>query len=55
MPRRTPEEEPETEKLPLEKHDRLAMWLAGMLTIGLPVLLIVVIITGVCLLLFGRG
>ncbi|MCQ2458647.1 MAG: hypothetical protein MJ142_07970 [Clostridia bacterium] len=45
----------EDENRPLEKHDFLAMWLAGMLTVGLPVLLIVAVVTCVLLLLFGRG
>lgn len=45
----------ESEGQMLEKHDMLAMWLAGMLTVGLPVLLIVAIVTVVILLLFGRG
>ncbi|MDO5435149.1 MAG: hypothetical protein Q4G19_02160 [Clostridia bacterium] len=47
--------EREDEGLPLEKHDFLAMWLAGTLTVGLPVLLIVAVVTCVLLLLFGRG
>lgn len=39
----------------LEKHDFLAMWLAGMLTVGLPVLLIVALVVFVIWLLFIRG
>ena len=43
------EDEPE-----LEKHDQLALWLSGLLTIGLPCLLLILLIMGVTLLLFGR-
>ena len=39
----------------LEKGDRLALWLSGMLTIGLPCLAMILFIIGVVLLLFGRG
>ncbi len=45
----------ENGELPLEKGDRLAMWLSGMLVIGLPSLLIILIIVAVTLLLFARG
>lgn len=38
----------------LEKKDPLAMWLSGLLVIGLPCLLLILLILGVTLLLFGR-
>ena len=42
----------EDEGLPLEKNDMLAMMLSGLLTVGVPILLILGIIVGVVLLLF---
>ena len=42
------------EKLPLEKNDMLAMWISGLLTVGLPILAILGIVIGVVLLLFTR-
>ena len=38
----------------LEKNDQTALWLSGLLTIGLPCLLLILIIMGVTMLLFGR-
>ncbi len=38
----------------LEKKDQTALWLSGLLTIGLPCLLLILIIMGVTMLLFGR-
>ena len=38
----------------LEKKDPLAMWLSGLLVIGLPCLLLILLIVGMTLLLFGR-
>ena len=40
------------EELPIEKNDMLAMVLSGLLTVGIPILLILGIIVGVVLLLF---
>ena len=37
----------------LEKKDMPALWLSGLLTIGLPCLLLILIIVGVTMLLFG--
>ncbi|MBQ6383827.1 MAG: hypothetical protein IJJ42_09595 [Clostridia bacterium] len=37
----------------LEKKDMPALWLSGLLTIGLPCLLLILIIVGVTILLFG--
>ena len=42
------------DELHLEKNDQKALWLSGMLTIGLPCLLLILIIMGVTMLLFGR-
>lgn len=42
------------DQLPVEKKDTFAMYLAGLLTVGLPCLLLVLLIAGVTLLLFGR-
>ncbi len=39
---------------PLEKKDPLAMYLSGLLMIGLPCLLLILLIAGVTILLFGR-
>lgn len=39
---------------PLEKHDSFALWASGMLMIGLPCLLLILIIVGVTMLLFAR-
>ena len=38
----------------LEKGDFLALWASGILTIGLPCLLLILLIVGVTLFLFGR-
>ena len=38
----------------LEKGDFTALWLSGLLTIGLPCLLLILLIVGVTLFLFGR-
>ena len=38
----------------LEKKDPLAMWISGLLVIGLPCLLLSLLIVGVTVLLFGR-
>ena len=38
----------------LEKRDMTALWLSGLLTIGLPCLVLILIIMGVTVLLFGR-
>lgn len=38
----------------LEKNDPLAMWISGLLVIGLPCLLLILLIVGVTVLLFGR-
>ena len=40
--------------IPLEKKDPAAMYIAGFLVIGLPCLLLILLIMGVTLLLFGR-
>ena len=41
------------EDLPLEKRDMFALFASGLLTIGLPCLLIILLIVGVTVLLFG--
>ncbi len=41
------------EDLPLEKRDMFALFTSGLLTIGLPCLLIILLIVGVTVLLFG--
>ena len=41
------------EEVQLEKHDMLALWLSGILTIGIPCLLLILLIVGVTDLLFG--
>jgi hypothetical protein len=41
------------EEVQLEKHDMLALWLSGILTIGIPCLLLILLIVGVAYLLFG--
>ena len=38
----------------LEKHDETALMLSGLITIGLPCLLLILLIMGVTLFLFGR-
>jgi hypothetical protein len=42
------------EEVQLEKHDMLALWLSGILTIGIPCLVLILIIVGITVLLFGR-
>ncbi len=42
------------DQLPMEKHDSAALWISGLLTIGLPCLLLILVIVGVTMLLFGR-
>lgn len=44
----------EEEELPVDKKDIPAMMLSGLLVIGLPCLLMILLIVGVTLLLFGR-
>ena len=41
------------EEVQLEKHDMLALWLSGILTIGISCLLLILLIVGVTYLLFG--
>jgi hypothetical protein len=41
------------EDVQLEKHDMLAMYLSGFLTIGLPCLILILVIVGVTVVLFG--
>ena len=41
------------EELRLERHDMFAMYLSGFLMIGLPCLLLILLIVGVTVLLFG--
>lgn len=41
------------EEVQLEKHDMLAMYLSGFLTIGLPCLILILVIVGVTVVLFG--
>ena len=43
-----------TEEDRLDKKDPVAMYLSGLLVIGLPCLLLILLIVGVTLLLFGR-
>lgn len=43
----------EDEEVQLEKHDMTALWLSGVLTIGLPCLLLILLIIGVTVLIFG--
>ena len=44
-----------TEESPqLEKKDPMALWLSGMLMLGLPCLLLILLIVGVTMLLFGN-
>ena len=44
----------EDEETPLEKKDPAAMYISGLLVIGLPCLLLILLIVGVTMLLFGR-
>lgn len=41
------------DEVQLEKHDMFALWLSGILTIGIPCLLLILLIVGVTYLLFG--
>ena len=38
----------------LDRKDSIALWLSGRLTIGLPCLLMILLIVGVTMLLFGH-
>ena len=49
-----PKADAEADELPLEKNDRLAMWIAGLITVGIPCLLLIGLIILVTLLLFTR-
>ena len=42
------------ERVEIEKKDQLAMWISGLLVIGLPCLLLILLIVGVTMLLFGN-
>ena len=44
----------EEDETPLEKKDPAAMYISGLLMIGLPCLLLILLIAGVTILLFGR-
>ena len=44
----------EEDETPLEKKDPAAMYISGLLVIGLPCLLLILLIVGVTMLLFGR-
>ncbi|MER1992588.1 MAG: hypothetical protein ABS897_01070 [Eubacteriales bacterium] len=44
----------EEDGTPLEKKDPAAMYISGLLMIGLPCLLLILLIAGVTILLFGR-
>ncbi len=37
----------------VERKDQLAMWISGVLVIGLPCLILILLIVGVTLLIFG--
>ena len=41
------------EPVPVEKNDFLAMMIAGFITVGIPCVLLILLIIGVTLLLFG--
>jgi hypothetical protein len=41
------------DEVQLEKHDMLAMWISGILTVGLPCLVLILLIVGVTFLFFG--
>ena len=41
------------DEVQLEKNDMLAMWISGILKIGLPCLLLILLIVGVTFLFFG--
>ncbi len=43
----------EDEKPRLEKKDQLAMYISGVLMIGLPCLLLILLVVGVTVLIFG--
>ena len=46
--------EPSRDERPeVEKKDQLAMWISGMLVIGLPCLILILLIVGVTILIFG--
>ncbi len=44
--------EPEDEVPGLEKNDTFAMWIAGVLTVGIPITLILLAIAGLFILVF---
>ncbi len=44
--------EEELRREPLEKGDRLAMFLAAMLTLFLPAVIVLLLVVGICYLLF---
>ncbi len=44
----------EADETPLDKKDTAAMYISGLLVIGLPCLLLVLLIAGITILLFGR-
>ncbi len=49
-----PEKREREEDLPdLEKNDTFAMWIAGVLTVGLPIGLVLVAIAGLFILVFN--
>ncbi len=49
-----PEKLEQEEKMPeLEKNDTFAMWIAGVLTVGLPIGLVLVVLAGIFILVFN--
>ena len=37
----------------LEKNDTLAMWIAGVLTVGIPIALVLIVLAGLFILVFN--
>ena len=49
-----PEKLEREEDMPeLEKNDTLAMWIAGVLTVGIPITLVLIVLAGLFILIFN--
>ena len=49
-----PKKDAEEDQIPLERGDKLAMWIAGVITVGLPCILLIGLIIVVTVLIFSR-
>lgn len=49
-----PKQDAVEDQIPIERGDKLAMWIAGVVTVGLPCILLIGLIIAVTMLIFSR-